>query len=113
MTKPHAENNTNNTVKTITVNGIEYQKPTVILLQNSGLGVAEIAGRTCYDSFDKSENKCINDASNGEDLDIEAINNIEESQLLDSLAWVYHHHSSAMHKKSIEEFGDCIVSFIS
>ena len=29
----------------------EYEKPKVTLLQESGLGVAEIAARTCYDSF--------------------------------------------------------------
>ena len=38
---------------------IEYEKPKVTLLQQSGLGVAEIAARTCYDSFENSENACV------------------------------------------------------
>ena len=42
-------------------NGIEYINPTVIVLQDTGLGVAEIAARTCYDSFDKSEHNVIKD----------------------------------------------------
>jgi thymidylate synthase (FAD) len=46
---------------------IEYEKPKVALLQQSGLGVAEIAARTCYDSFENSENECVKNAMN--DLD--------------------------------------------
>ena len=41
---------------------IEYEKPKVTLLQQSGLGVAEIAARTCYDSFENSENECVKNA---------------------------------------------------
>jgi len=41
---------------------IEYEKPKVTLLQQSGLGVAEIAARTCYDSFENSENECVKTA---------------------------------------------------
>lgn len=74
---------------------IEYEKPKVTLLQNSGLGVAEIAARTCYDSFESSENACVQNAMTH--LDTEAINNIEESQLLSNLAWVHHHHSIIEH----------------
>lgn len=74
---------------------IEYEKPKVTLLQNSGLGVAEIAARTCYDSFESSENACVQEAMTH--LDTEAINNIEESQLLSNLAWVHHHHSIIEH----------------
>jgi len=74
---------------------IEYEKPKVTLLQESGLGVAEIAARTCYDSFGNSENECIQNAM--EELDREAINNIEESELLSTLAWVHHHHSIIEH----------------
>ena len=74
---------------------IEYSKPKVRLLQESGLGVAEIAGRTCYDSFDKSENACIQNAL--EDLNKDEINNIKSSDLLSSLAWVNHHHSVLEH----------------
>ncbi len=74
---------------------IEYEKPKVTLLQESGLGVAEIAARTCYDSFENSENACIKHAM--EELDTEAINNIADSDLLSNLAWVHHHHSIIEH----------------
>ena len=74
---------------------IEYEKPKVTLLQQSGLGVAEIAARTCYDSFDNSENACIKNAM--DTLDTDAINNIDDSDLLANLAWVHHHHSIIEH----------------
>ena len=74
---------------------IEYEKPKVTLLQQSGLGVAEIAARTCYDSFENSENACVKRAM--EHLDTEAINNIDDSDLLANLAWVHHHHSIIEH----------------
>ena len=74
---------------------ILYEKPRVTLLQESGLGVAEIAGRTCYDSFENSENACIKNAKKR--LDIDAINQIDASELLSSLAWVHHHHSIIEH----------------
>ena len=74
---------------------IEYEKPKVTLLQQSGLGVAEIAARTCYDSFENSENDCVKNAMNT--LDTDAVNNIEESELLTNLAWVHHHHSIIEH----------------
>jgi len=74
---------------------IAYEKPTVTLLQESGLGVAEIAARTCYDSFEHSENACVRDAMNT--LHTEAINQIESSDLLTNLAWVHHHHSIIEH----------------
>jgi len=74
---------------------IEYEKPTVTLLQESGLGVAEIAARTCYDSFDNSENECIKKAMTS--MDTEAINAIDNSELLSNLAWVHHHHSIIEH----------------
>lgn len=74
---------------------IAYHKPTVILLNQTGIGVSEIAGRTCYDSFDKSENISIQNAMS--DLDLEAIYELDSSELLDSLAWVHHHHSILEH----------------
>jgi thymidylate synthase (FAD) len=79
----------------ITMYHIEYEKPKVTLLQQSGLGVAEIAARTCYDSFENSENACIKNAM--ENLDTDAINNIDDSDLLSNLAWVHHHHSIIEH----------------
>lgn len=80
-----------------TICGVEYQKPKVTLLKHSGIGVSELAGRTCYDSFQNSENECIRDASDSDRLDLDAINDIEESDLLSSLAWVHHHHSIIEH----------------
>ena len=74
---------------------ITYEKPKVTLLQQSGLGVAEIAARTCYDSFENSENECVKTAM--KHLDTEAVNNIEDSDLLANLAWVHHHHSIIEH----------------
>jgi thymidylate synthase (FAD) len=79
--------------------GIEYCKPEVVLLQDTGIGVAETAARTCYDSFSNSENEVINyiednmpDASMCDD-----INTIEESSLLGDLSWTYFHHSILEH----------------
>jgi len=74
---------------------IKYEKPKVTLLQESGLGVAEIAARTCYDSFENSENPSIKNAM--EHLDTDAINKIDDSDLLSNLAWVHHHHSIIEH----------------
>lgn len=74
---------------------IEYEKPKVTLLQHSGLGVAEIAARTCYDSFENSENDCVKNAM--QEMDTNAINAIDDSELLSSLAWVHHHHSIIEH----------------
>jgi len=79
----------------VTMYSIEYQKPKVTLLQQSGLGVAEIAARTCYDSFDNSENECIKNAMTH--MDTDAINSIADSDLLENLAWVHHHHSIIEH----------------
>jgi len=74
---------------------INFSLPTVTLLHQTGIGVSEIAGRTCYDSFANSENECIQNAMS--ELDLDAIQNIESSELLDSLAWVHHHHSILEH----------------
>ena len=82
-------------METVEMYHITYQKPKVTLLQESGLGVAEIAARTCYDSFENSENECVKHAM--EKLDTDAINKIEKSDLLANLAWVHHHHSIIEH----------------
>jgi thymidylate synthase (FAD) len=79
----------------ITMYHIKYEKPKVTLLQQSGLGVAEIAARTCYDSFENSENGCVKNAM--KELDTDAINAIDDSDLLSNLAWVHHHHSIIEH----------------
>jgi len=86
--------------KKMTVSGIEYTLPTVTLLNESGLGVAELAARTCYDSFENSENECIREFEKDNQsgaTNLEVINNIEDSKLLDDLAWTYFHHSILEH----------------
>ncbi len=82
-------------METIEMYHIQYEKPKVTLLQQSGLGVAEIAARTCYDSFENSENECVKNAM--QTMDTDAINNIDNSDLLSNLAWVHHHHSIIEH----------------
>jgi thymidylate synthase (FAD) len=82
-------------MESITMHHIAYEKPKVTLLQESGLGVAEIAARTCYDSFEHSENPAIQHAM--EQMDKPAIHAIDGSELLSSLAWVHHHHSIIEH----------------
>ena len=90
-------------MKTNNKAGLNYLIPKVTLLQESGLGTSEFAGRTAYQSFDKSENqqiKELNNLLNMDDIDDLVINNnikkihkTDNSKLLDSLAWVFHHHS--------------------
>jgi len=94
-------------MNTVTKAGITYSKPQVYLLQESGLGTSEFAGRTAYNSFDKSENGVIGnlDFLLGEDTQpahvidnaLQSINQVDSSELLDSLAWVHHHHSVLEH----------------
>lgn len=81
------------------VYGIEYTKPEVVLLQNTGIGVAEAAARTCYDSFENSENEAIKTIEHmmPDAVMCDSINAIEDSNLLDDLAWTYFHHSILEH----------------
>jgi thymidylate synthase (FAD) len=79
--------------------GIKYVKPEVVLMQDTGIGVAEAAARTCYDSFENSENEAIRSmeyAMPSSDT-CEQINTIEESNLLNDLAWTHFHHSILEH----------------
>ena len=79
--------------------GIQYSKPEVVLLQDTGIGVAETAARTCYDSFTNSENSVIKDIEHimpNEEM-CDELNDIDDSELLDSLAWTYFHHSILEH----------------
>ena len=82
---------------TETIAGITYQKPKVYLLQETGLGSAELAGRTAYNSFDKSENDIIKNQETISELPNEVLQTllkeIPSADLLNSLAWVHHHHS--------------------
>jgi len=79
--------------------GIKYSKPQVVLLQDTGIGVAETAARTCYDSFANSENDVIKnlESSMPDSTMCDELNNIEDSNLLDDLAWTYFHHSILEH----------------
>ena len=77
------------------IKGIDYTLPKVTLLQESGIGVAELAARTCYDSFENSENECVVEFPT--EHGTQEVNEIESSELLDSLAWVHHHHSIIEH----------------
>jgi len=81
------------------VDGITYAKPDVVLLAQTGIGVSEVAARTCYDSFGNSENSVIQNLEttlpSKEALD--ALNGIDDSKLLDDLAWTYFHHSILEH----------------
>lgn len=79
--------------------GIKYSKPEVVLMQDTGIGVAEAAARTCYDSFENSENEAIRSmeyAMPHSDT-CKQINIIEESNLLNDLAWTHFHHSILEH----------------
>lgn len=90
-------------------NGIEYSLPNVFKLQDSGIGVPEVAARTCYDSFHNSENSLIEDFPiavesymlEPDDFNWEEytgkVNELDESGLLHDLAWAYHHHSILEH----------------
>lgn len=82
-----------------TVFGVEYSKPEVILMQDTGIGVAEAAARTCYDSFENSENEAIKYIENHmpDDSTCQKINEIKSSNLLNDLAWTHFHHSILEH----------------
>lgn len=92
-------------MNTETVHGIEYSKPKVILLQETGIGTSEYAARTCYDSFEASENECITkfDQLTKENLHhkcpsvLDSVNSMEHSDLLDQLAWTHFHYSILEH----------------
>lgn len=79
--------------------GIKYSKPEVVLLQDTGIGVAEAAARTCYDSFENSENDVIKNIEHQmpNDSMCDELNAIDDSNLLDDLAWTYFHHSILEH----------------
>lgn len=91
-------------MKTANMYGIEYSLPKVILLQETGIGTSEVAARSAYDSFDKSENEIVKIINNNiknnmliHDDMLAGLNGIEGSSLLDDLAWTYFHHSVLEH----------------
>ena len=71
----------------------ETKSPKVSILHQAPLWIAEYAGRIAYDSFDKSENILV------QTKDTEALkhDDIEESELLNQLSWVFHHESVLEH----------------
>lgn len=79
--------------------GIKYSKPEVVLMQETGIGVAEAAARTCYDSFLNSENEAVRYIEDNmpDNATCQKINEIEESNLLHDLAWTHFHHSILEH----------------
>ena len=79
--------------------GIQYSKPEVVLLQDTGIGVAESAARTCYDSFENSENDVVKNIEHQmpNNAMCDELNAIGDSKLLDDLAWTYFHHSILEH----------------
>lgn len=85
------------------VAGIEYTRPYVVLMNHSGLGVAEYGARSAYDSFNSSENEIVKIVHDKVDLEcisepeLDVLNHIEHSDLLDNLAWTFFHHSVLEH----------------
>jgi len=72
----------------IEIGNVLYKEPRVELLHATPLYVAEVAGRTAYNSFEKSEHEKIREWKGYQLKD-----DIESSEILNSLAWVHHHHS--------------------
>ncbi len=85
--------------ETVEVEGIRYTKPSVVLLAQTGIGVSEVAARTCYDSFCNSENEVVQELENALPTEeaLKELNAIDDSKLLDDLAWTYFHHSILEH----------------
>ncbi len=82
-----------------TIEGIRYRKPSVVLLAESGIGVSEVAARTCYDSFCSSENEVVQSLEDELPTEeaLRELSAIDDSKLLDDLAWTYFHHSILEH----------------
>lgn len=88
-------------------NGMSYTLPKVYLLADSGIGNAEFAARTCYNSFDSSEHTSIQDMDSmiqseyPNDLMlseyISQAKDIDNSELLKQLSFVHFHHSVLEH----------------
>ena len=85
-----------------TVSGIEYILPKVFLVGETGIGNSEMGGRTCYGSFENSENEIIRDLEeilDRGDVDnlVDDLDSIEDSELLKRLSFVDFHHSVIEH----------------
>jgi len=92
--------------KNIKAYGINYTLPKAHLLNATPLYISEFAGRTCYNSFDKSEHCTIQNLNEALNLEkvmpnhlVEATNevNADGSELLYQLSHVYHHASVLEH----------------
>jgi len=81
----------------ITKDNIIYKSPDITLLNASGIDVAELASRTAYQSYDKSEHQVIKDFGNGNSLDVDKLKAIDNSRLVDDLVHVFHHNSISEH----------------
>ena len=78
-----------------------------LLLQDTGIGTSELAARTCYKSFNKSNDTTIKNLGVNlytgltQDEYISEyrgdLHDLPHSDLLDSLAWTHHHHSVMEH----------------
>ena len=73
--------------------GIVYEKPFVKLLNEPNLAISEIAARTCYNSFLKSDSELMAFFPSNKVLP----DDIEESKLLENLSWAYQHESVLEH----------------
>ena len=76
-----------------------YKKPTVTLIANTPLVIAEIAARACYDSFDKAENEVVRNFKQNMHPDVyqELKQQEEDSGLVDKLVNVNFHESIVEH----------------
>lgn len=91
--------------KTYNYNGIDYIYPTSFLISDNGIGQSEYAARQCYNSFDKSENPEVqqlrdsvikfNEVIKVDDID--PLQNVENSALLEQLSFVHFHESTLEH----------------
>jgi thymidylate synthase (FAD) len=73
---------------------IEYKTPVVILLHATPLYIAEIAGRSCYNSFGLSENTCVREFPST--LEVPQYD-VTSSELVDKLVNVHFHESVVEH----------------
>ena len=89
-------------------NGIKYDEPNVFLLQNTGVGMIEFAGRTAYNSFCSdgcvSDVKYLNDVLHTGRPDgmvanqaKKRVQSINKSELVEKLSRVYQHKSVLEH----------------
>lgn len=89
--------------KTYDYGRIDYIYPKAYVLSDNGIGQSEYAARQCYNSFDKSENECIQNLkttiTESGDIDgaIANLKGVETSDLLQQLSFVHFHESTLEH----------------